>query len=62
MATIEYRCKKCGFTFIDLDTNPIHERLIDNDGVDLGKDCNGEGEPMYEFPNQLVGIKMKDSE
>lgn len=47
---IEYICEKCGNTFIDTADNPIHERLVDNDGVDHGVDCNGKGIPMYERP------------
>lgn len=52
MALIEYRCKKCGNTFIDDDKTTTHFQLVDNDGIDHGE-CGGEGEPQYTFSDNF---------
>lgn len=48
MTLIEYKCKKCGNTFLDDETETTHYRNVDNEGFDHGE-CGGEGEPQYEF-------------
>lgn len=58
MATVEYRCKKCGATFIDDDKTTTHFLIVDEDGQEKG-DCGGEGEVMYTFPGNFRSFSFR---